>query len=135
MIHCDIEYFYHRRACVMCHAARRYIDGYGLAVNTLIDADAQPVNADAAYDLARRASWVLAARGGQLARFSMTAEKPPTRRQLLDVILAPSGHLRAPTLLCRGYLVVGFHEHALAEALALTRSPAETSPAARLLPG
>lgn len=119
----------------MCHAARRYIDGYRLAVNTLIDADAQPVNADAAHDLARRATWVLAARSGQLVRFSMAAEKPPTRRQLLDVILAPSSHLRAPTLLCRGYLVVGFHEHALAEALALTRSPAETDPAARLLPG
>lgn len=131
----DIEYFYHRRACVMCRAARRYIDGYGLAVRTTIDADAQPVDADAAHDLALRASWILAARNGQLVRLSMTADKPPTRRQLLDVILAPSGNLRAPTLLCRGYLVVGFHEHALAEALGVTRSPAETGPAARLLPG
>ena len=128
----DIEYFYHRQACVMCHATRRYIEGSGWTVRTVVDADAQPFDADGAYALASRAEWVLAARSGHLIRFAMTAEKPPTRRQVLDAILAPSGQLRAPVLLVQGYLVVGFHEGALAEAL--TRR-AGKGRAARLLPG
>ena len=129
----NIEYFYYRRACVMCRAARRYIDGYGLAVRTSVDADARPVDADGAHALARRAHTVLVARGGQLKRFDMTAARPPGRRQLLESILAPSGYLRAPALLAQGYLVIGFHERALAEAF--TRVRAGTDPAARLLPG
>jgi hypothetical protein len=132
-----VEYFYHRQACAICRAARRYVFGYGADVRHWVDADAQPVDADGAFALARRARVVLAARNGQLIRFDMTGvstEKPggraPTRRQLLEAILAPSGNLRAPTLLANGYLVVGFYEQALATAL--TSPAAGTARVARL---
>lgn len=131
----NIEYFYYRRACVMCHATRRCIDGAGLSIQTLHDADARPLDGEGAYALTGRAQRVLAVRKGQLLRFDLEGVRPPTRRQLLEVMLAPSCNLRAPAVLTGGCLVIGFHEGALAEAFALTRARAGKDPAALLLPG
>lgn len=108
-----VAYYYRRRACAMCRKTQAVLDAHRLVPQLLEDADANPVDGERAHDLAGRVARVLVARGGQLLTFDMR-DKAPTRRQLLEVILAPSGNLRAPALIVADHLLVGYHADALA---------------------
>lgn len=75
----------------------------------MIVAEKQRLGPDDALAMARRASHVWVMRGAKLHHFDMKAE-PPTDSELLRVMLAPSGNLRAPTIVFGEDVIVGFDE-------------------------
>ena len=74
-----------------------------------VNAKKETLGAQAALDLARTVNQIYVAKGKQLVPLNMRKDKPDddTLKQLL---LAPTGNLRAPTLRKGKTLVVGFHD-------------------------
>ena len=100
----------------MCRQTRWILAIHEAHCQEIVDADAHPLGADEAVALAERADRLSVTRAGSLHTFDL-GERAPTRRQLLEVMLAPSGHLRAPTLLIGDHLLIGHDRNALTAAL------------------
>ena len=101
---------YCRRACAICRLAEEFITSRGVSIAEWMDADEAPLDSEAALELARSAERVWVIRAGKLSRYDMA--KPPGTQALLSQILAPSGSLRAPSVLVNGCLLVGFQRAA-----------------------
>lgn len=69
-----------------------------------------------ALALARRAKRVVATRHKKVVTFDLKKDKP-TDDELLEVLLGPTGNLRAPTAWVGSTLVVGFSPEVYAEVL------------------
>ncbi len=107
----DITWYYHRQECAICRCSQRFFESRGLPVTKRILADEQRLSAEDVQDLVHKVKEIWVARGAKIARFDML-EAPPGNQALLNLILAPSGNLRAPAVLVGERLVVGFHEDA-----------------------
>ena len=64
-----------------------------------------------ALELARRAKIVIAAKGPRVVRYDLAKDRP-TDAALLEVLLGPTGNLRAPTVVVGTTLLVGFADAA-----------------------
>lgn len=65
--------------------------------------------------MAREASEIIAAKGKAVRRLSMKAK--PSDDEIAELIIGPSGNLRAPTLRVGKRLLVGFEEGAYRDVL------------------
>lgn len=106
-----VDFCYRRSFCAMCNRALRYLKARMIPVRETVVAERQKLGPDDALAMARRASHIWVTRGEKLHHFDMKAESP-TDSELLRVMLAPSGNLRAPTLVFGEHLIVGFDEDA-----------------------
>jgi len=74
---------------------------------TIQRADKQPIDADGALALARKAKRLVVAKGSKVVDVAVTAATP-TDDELRALVIGPSGKLRAPALRVGDTLVVGF---------------------------
>jgi hypothetical protein len=74
----------------------------------------EPIVADAAVQLARSMSVVIAAKGASLIRVDMAVESPDDAR-VTELIVGRTGNLRAPSIRVGDTLVVGFNPAVYAE--------------------
>lgn len=100
-----------------CERAREFLAQERVTVRETIDAKKTRLGPDEALKLARQASTIHATRGKKLVTFDL-ATATPTDAELLQVLLGPSGALRAPTLRRGTAVIVGFSEELYQQILA-----------------
>lgn len=76
-------------------------------VATVVDAKKQRLGAKEALALARAANEIVVSRGKKTVRVDMR-KSPPADAALLELLLGPTGNLRAPTVRRGKTLLVGF---------------------------
>jgi len=85
-------------------------------VGEKVDAKKAPYGAKEALSLARKATEIFVSRGKKVVRVDMKAAPPPDD-ELLELLLGPTGNLRAPTLRRGTTLLVGFNPETYARTL------------------
>lgn len=88
------------------------MDDHELEPKKILNAKKEPIVADEAVALAKKASKIHVAKGKKVVEFSLRAGKvqgETTDEDLRKAIVGPSGNLRAPTLWVGKTLYVGFH--------------------------
>jgi hypothetical protein len=81
----------------------------------VVNASKEKIGREAALQLARAATSVVAARGKSVLTFDMS--HPPDDDTLASALLGPTGNLKAPTLRVGSTLLVGFGEAAYQQVL------------------
>jgi arsenate reductase-like glutaredoxin family protein len=94
-----------------CKKAQGYLEQNDLQVQDVTDATKHRKGRALALALARAASKVVVARGKKVVAIDMKKDAPDDDT-LADLLLGPTGNLRAPTLRKGGTLFVGFSEEA-----------------------
>jgi arsenate reductase-like glutaredoxin family protein len=112
----EIDWYYHRPACAVCKQVQDFLARRRIKVKETVFANQHKLGPDKALELAHGAENVWAIRGTKIVHYDMTT-RPPGDSELLKGMLAPSGHLRAPTVLHGSDLIVGFHEGTYTELL------------------
>jgi arsenate reductase-like glutaredoxin family protein len=111
-----VDWHYHRDSCAMCSYVERFIESRAGTIKEKVIANECKLGVERAQELMDEADEIWVTRGNKVLHFDMRSE-PPTDKELLKLLLAPSGNLRAPTLLAGKHLVVGFTEEAYQQAL------------------
>lgn len=109
-----IDYAYLRKNCATCKKALAWLEGVEHAIASTEDATKIRKSAKDAVALAREAKQVIAAKGKTVHRLK-TSSSEATDEALTELLMGPTGNLRAPTFLVGTNLVVGFHEEAYDE--------------------
>ncbi len=99
-----------------CKKAQGYLETNAVQVTDQADATKQQRKREAALELARSATKVVAVRGKKVVTFDMKKDAPDDET-LLAHVLGPTGNLRAPTIRKGKTLLVGFSEEAYKEVL------------------
>jgi len=114
-----IDWLYNRKSCTTCQKAHDYMAvAGGVTIKETKDASKERIGPEAALDLAKSASRVVAMRGKKVVTFDLN-KSPPTDAELLAVLIGPTGNLRAPTAVVGTTLMVGFNEEIYKEILGL----------------
>jgi hypothetical protein len=88
-------------------------------VGQQVDARKATIKGDAALALLKDVDEVYAARGRRVVHVDLRRDRPD-RQALRDLLLGPTGNLRAPTLRAGRTLLVGFDEATYQRVLART---------------
>jgi arsenate reductase-like glutaredoxin family protein len=83
----------------------------------MVDAKKNTISAAQALALAREVDEIVATRGRQVVHLDLRKEKPDTET-IKQLLIGPSGNLRAPTLRIGKTLLVGFDEETYRKLLA-----------------
>jgi arsenate reductase-like glutaredoxin family protein len=97
-----------------CQRGDEFIARRRIRVQTQVDARKESLDRRALLALARSASRIVYGRGKKVTILDMKRDSPADE-ELLEVLLGPTGRLRAPTLRVGSTLLVGFHEEAWSE--------------------
>ena len=81
-----------------------------------MDTRKSPITGEAALAVTKDVDEVWVARGKKAVHVDLTASRPP-KAELLQLLLGPTGGLRAPTLRVGRTLLVGFNAEAYAKIL------------------
>jgi arsenate reductase-like glutaredoxin family protein len=99
-----------------CQRAQGFLARGKVQVAREQDATKEKLGPKEALKLARTASRIVAAEGKKVVTLNLRKDKP-TDKELLGVLLGPSGNLRAPTLRVGSTLLIGFEEGSYSEVL------------------
>ena len=117
----QIDWYYHRRGCQTCAKSESFLAKAGIDVQELVDARKNRISPDDAVELARSAKNLVVAKGKRVVRIDLVRDAP-TDEALKQLIVGPSGNLRAPTMRRGDTLFVGFNETEFGPLLASDRS-------------
>ena len=109
------DWYYHRTNCATCSKAQVFLTEHSVAIGEQTDAKKRRFERDEALALARQAEVLVVVKGKKVVRVDM--KQPPGDDELADLLLGPSGKLRAPSLRRGKTLLIGFDEGAYAELL------------------
>lgn len=104
-----IDWYYHRKGCTSCARADAFLEKRGLSASEVVDARKVVLGKPQIAALLRHANRVVAAKGKTFVDYDLKRD-PPVEKILYEVLLGPTGNLRAPSLRIGRTLVVGFHE-------------------------
>jgi arsenate reductase-like glutaredoxin family protein len=109
------DWYYHRTNCATCSKAQVFLAEHSVAIGEQTDAKKRRFERDEALALARQAEVLVVVKGKKVVRVDM--KQPPGDDALAELLLGPSGKLRAPSLRRGKTLLIGFDEGAYAELL------------------
>ncbi len=109
------DWYYHRTNCDTCSKAQVFLTQHSVAIGEQTDAKKRRFERDEALALARQAEVLVVVKGKKVVRVDM--KQAPSDDALADLLLGPSGKLRAPSLRRGKTLLIGFDEGAYAELL------------------
>src|SRR5262245_147722 len=92
-----------------CAKAQGFLAKRQLTVAEQTDAKKATIRGDAALDVLKNVDEVYVAKGKQVVHVDLRARKPP-RAELLELLLGPTGNLRAPTVRKGRTLIAAFDE-------------------------
>ena len=92
-----------------CAKTQGFLARRKMAVTAQTDAKKATIKGDAALGVLKDVDEIYAAKGKQIIHVDLKRGKPP-RAELLEVLLGPTGNLRAPTIRKGRTLIVGFDE-------------------------
>jgi arsenate reductase-like glutaredoxin family protein len=81
-----------------------------------VDTRRSPITGEAALAVTRDVDAIWVARGKKAVHVDLRTSRP-SKAELLELLLGPTGGLRAPTLRAGRTLIVGFNEEAYAKVL------------------
>lgn len=104
-----IDWLYHHQHCESCRLARGFLEKHNLSPRTASDARVERFNRDAVLRMLRDVKRVIATRGRAIRE--ITLDEPQVDLvAVADLLIGPSGNLRAPTLRIGRTLITGFSE-------------------------
>ena len=89
-----------------CTRSQEFLATKKLDVKEFVRADKQPIEADAALALVRKAKRLIVAKGKKTTTVELAAK--PSDDELRALVLGPTGRLRAPAIRVGDTLVIGF---------------------------
>lgn len=95
-----------------CVRAREFLETNGLTVALEESAKKAPKGKAEALAMARKARKLIVSKGTRITELEMKGK--PSDGQILDLMLGPTGNLRAPTLRVGDTLYVGFPKEGFA---------------------
>ena len=90
-----------------CAKAQGFLAKHKVAVTEQRDAKKATIKGEAALAVLKNVDEIYAAKGKRIIHVDLKQGKPP-RAELLEVLLGPTGNLRAPTIRKGRTLIVGF---------------------------
>lgn len=117
-----IDWLYHRQYCDSCRSARDFLERRDLTARTSSDARVERFDRAAVLKLLRDLKRVVATRGRAIRDFSLD-DPDVDLDQVADLLIGPSGNLRAPTIRIGRTLITGFSESLYAEHVARSVAP------------
>ena len=89
-----------------CVKAQEVLDAQQISIATVIDARKQRFDAEAVWELFRKAESIITGKGNKVTIWD---PKTADKQSVLKQIMGPSGNLRAPTLRYGAVFLVGFN--------------------------
>lgn len=105
----SLDWMYHRTSCDTCARAQEFLTRKKIRVNTIVDARKQRMPRSEAIKLASNINEIYATKHRKVLHIDLKHSKP-NDNVLADILLGPTGNLRAPALKVGSTLVVGFDE-------------------------
>ena len=99
-----------------CAKAQGFLAKHKIDVAETADAKKATIKGDAALRVLDGIEQLYVAKGKRVVHVNLKEGKPP-RAELLELLLGPTGNLRAPTVRVKRSLVVGFDEETYAKLL------------------
>ncbi|HEY9758376.1 MAG TPA: ArsC family (seleno)protein [Oculatellaceae cyanobacterium] len=104
-----IDWMYHRKNCTTCQKSDNFFAVNKVQVKNVVDCKKEIMHFDDALKLLAGVDKLYATKGVKVFEVDMKTEKP-TKARLEELLIGPSGKLRAPTIKNGKTLVVGFNE-------------------------
>jgi len=104
-----IDWYYHRNGCKTCARTDGLIERAKLTIQRQINARKERLGPDDAVRLARSVAHVWVTRGKKVVHLDMKKDQP-SDREIVKLLIGPSGNLRAPTIRRGKKLFVGYDE-------------------------
>ncbi len=104
-----IDWMYNRTSCVTCKKARAYLEKSGVSVRSIAEATKIKYPPAEAIKLVKGIATIIAMRGAKSVRIGLGTDRPDDSI-LLAHLMGPTGNLRAPTLILKNVMLVGFNE-------------------------
>jgi arsenate reductase-like glutaredoxin family protein len=113
----QLDWSYHRPGCKTCARAQAFLERHKMpAATTVVNAIKTKMGRSEALKLAHQVEEIYATKGTKLIHIDMKKDKPDEER-LTELLLGPTGNLRAPALRADKVLLVGFDEVAYRKVL------------------
>jgi arsenate reductase-like glutaredoxin family protein len=104
-----VDWSYHRNGCKTCGKTQAFLTEEEIPVTTQVDAKKNALADAEALEFASQADELYATKGTKVVYVNLKQERPDDET-LLNLMIGPSGKLRAPTLKVGKTLVVGFDD-------------------------
>lgn len=111
-----IDWRYHRNGCSTCLRAEDFLARHKIADGEVVLASKGKLGAKDALKLAREAEHVYASKHSKHVHYDMKKDAPADN-ELLEMMLGPTGNLRAPIIRKGKNLLVGFNEESYKQIL------------------
>lgn len=106
-----LQWRYNRPGCSTCIKAQEFLDRHGIVTEVLEDAKRKVYKQEKAWELAGRVQDIYARKHAKIAHFKVVGgQLQGDSQEFLDMVLGPTGNLRAPILLSGNNLLVGFDQ-------------------------
>ncbi len=112
----SIDWRYHRNGCSTCLRAEDFLSRHKIGDGELMLASKAKLGAADALKLASQADHIYASKHTKHVHFDMKNDRPGDD-QLLEIMLGPTGNLRAPIIRKGKNLLVGFNEESYKQIL------------------
>jgi arsenate reductase-like glutaredoxin family protein len=104
-----LDWMYHRKNCTTCTKSDTFFAANKVQIQDIVDCKKEVLQLDDAMKLLKGVDKLYATRGVKVIEVDLKKANP-TKEQLAELIIGPSGKLRAPTVKHGKTLVVGFNE-------------------------
>lgn len=104
-----VDWSYHRNGCNTCGKTANFLADHEIPISTQVDAKKTILANEEALQLTREVDELYATKGTKVYHFNLKKERPDDAA-LLNLMIGPSGKLRAPTIKKGRTLIVGFDE-------------------------
>ena len=103
-----IEWAYIRKGCTSCKKALAYFSEHEISVDLVVDARKEKIDAKKAWELIKHQKHVYIAKGkNKILTFVSDASEA---EDILKHALGRTGNLRAPTVIKRSSIFIGFNQ-------------------------
>ena len=104
-----LKWSYHRPGWTSCGRTQEFLAKAGIEAAEEINAKKLTLAADQAIELASEANELYVAKGKKVVHVNLKKDHL-SEEELLNLMLGPTGNLRAPTLVVGKKLIVGFNQ-------------------------
>ena len=113
-----IDWMYHRKGCTTCSKSDGFLSSHNLQVKKIVDCKKEVMQQEEALSLLSGIDKIYATKGVKVVELNLKASKP-TESQVAELLIGPSGKLRAPTIISGKTMLVGFNETMYRDALSI----------------
>lgn len=110
-----VDWYYRRSGCNTCKKMDAFLEEHSVTAKETVSANKEKLGPEAAMDLAKEVSKIVAARGKSVVEFKT---KDAEEELLTKHLVGPTGNLRSPVIRKGKTLYVGFNEEAFTGTLA-----------------